>query len=90
MSGGKGAAHHAGGEEAEVDRLHREGRGEKCGVGTRESRDHRAEVTEDPLAGRSGLRVPVGLDELSVLPLAHRDGAYERHTGTIVSDLFSA
>lgn len=46
VSGGERAAHHASGEEAEVDRLHRERRGEESGIGARESRDHRAEVTE--------------------------------------------
>ena len=76
MNGSEGAAHDAGGEEAEVDG------GEEAGDGvpSASQRLDRSQMLRDPGARAFDPRVPVGLGELTVAVASHGDGAFVCHS----------
>ena len=88
VGGGKGAGHHAGGEQSEVDGGERKGCRLSFGPGSGKAGADRTQMTEDafPCLLESG--IPIRLHELPVLMTAHRHHSLEDHEVTIVSDLY--
>jgi hypothetical protein len=86
LDGRERTGHHAGGEEPEVDRLHRERHGRR----SRPSVDGTfgSEVLEDPKAATSGRVVAIPFDALSVAVPSGGDGPKELHDDGISNQVY--